>query len=401
VIEHLDKLAERAASLLGRRLGDRLTLDTPVLLKDAERSLVLRYRVRSAVSPIASVIVKQLRDEGVVGFTDWASLEFLSEIPEAKGLAPGFLGGDVADPLFLMEDLGDCRSLEQLLNEGDREAAGRALEELAAQMARLHGVTLSREEQYGAIRRALPGADGLGRQREADRWLASRSRVEEWLDAAGCPAPRGFAACMVRIARTFAEPGPFLCFTHGDPAPTNNHLDAEGRVRLLDFEYGAFRHALYDLTGWNILCPLPPRCVELMSRRFRAELGAECPIVEDDAAYADAWGHLCAFRALAILTWIDPSVLQENRPQVGPDWTARHAVLAAVSRMQSATGGIAALQPVHEAAGGLAKRLSRRWSELTISGEVMPQWPAFAGPPDRVDEPSRSETAPCDKTPSR
>ena len=48
----------------------------------------------------------------------------------------------------------------------------------------------------------------------------------------------------------FGEPGPFLAFTHGDPAPTNNHV-AGDEVRLLDFEYGGFRHALYDITAWS------------------------------------------------------------------------------------------------------------------------------------------------------
>ncbi|MFZ8477448.1 hypothetical protein ACO1MN_14410, partial [Staphylococcus aureus] len=85
--------------------------------------------------------------------------------------------------------------------------------------------------------------------------------------------------------------------THGDPAPTNNLLRGN-TVYLLDFEYAGYRHALYDLSGWNILCPLPKICVDLMSHQLRTVLASTCPEVEDDERYNAAWAEICTYRAM-------------------------------------------------------------------------------------------------------
>ena len=111
-------------------------------------------------------------------------------------------------------------------------------------------------------------------------------------------------------------------FTHGDPAPTNNHV-VGGRVTLLDFEYGGFRHALYDMTGWDTLCPLPGPVVRSMRSAYRAAMAREgsatdlAGVAADDGAFDDAWATMSAYRAVAILGWLGPGVLRENRPWVG------------------------------------------------------------------------------------
>ena len=148
-------------------------------------------------------------------------------------------------------------------------------------------------------------------------------------------------------------------------------------MRLLDFEYGAFRHALYDMTAWNILCPLPRRFLRDMAERFRAELGYFYPAANDEVQYNSAWAALCAFRALAILSWIDPDVLQENRPWVDENWTSRHAVLAAVSRLREATENITEYRAVSDVADRLLATLQREWSELAGSDDVTPKWTAL------------------------
>jgi len=376
----LSQLAEQAGVVLSKRLHQAVTLVEPQLIKDKTRSVIVRCTVKSAGSTAsvpASVIIKQIRDDVALGFSDWASLAFLATVPAAHGLVPHFWGGDAAGRFFIMADLGGSQSLEDILRGNDAPLALATLRTLAIQMAKLHAATLTREPAFEALRNTLPGASGLGRQTEAARWLQNKPKISGWFQAADCALPFDFHPCLQRIAEHYAQPGSFLCFTHGDPAPSNNHV-ADGQVRLVDFEYGGFRHALYDITGWNILCPLPSPCVQMMRHHFQQELALACPAARDQSQYNQAWATMCAFRALAILTWIGPDVLHTNRAWVDEHWTSRHAVLAAMTRLAEASHGIADLEPVYTAANLLTQALRQRWREFENPADIATQWPAFA-----------------------
>jgi hypothetical protein len=364
-----------AAAVARSHLGPGVALADPELLKDASRAVVLRCRVAGAGGTPASLIVKAIRDDEATGYAEWASLAFLSALPAARGLAPRFVGGDVGRCLFLLEDLGAGQTLDDVLTGGTRGEAEAMLGELARQMARLHTATLGCEAEFMRLRAALPGATGHGRAREAESWRAAHGRIVAWFAAAGVPAPAGFDRCLERIAARYAEPGEWLAFSHGDPAPSNNHTDGRS-VRLLDFEYGAFRHALYDITAWDVLCPLPAPAVALMRRAFQETLAGGLGSAGDEARFAEEWALLCAYRALAIATWIDPAALHANRPFVGA-WTARHALLAALGRLHAATAAFDALSPVAEAAERLGRALRGRWTEFG-DREIATEWPALA-----------------------
>lgn len=378
---NLTRIAQNAEQLLRQEFGQTLRLTEPRLLKDKTRSLIVRCTVQAAPADAtlpATVIIKQMNTDIARGFSDWASLAYLATLPAVGGLVPRFLAGDASERFFVMTDLGGSASLEDLLQQSAPEPALAALRALAVTMARLSGATLSGEEGFTAIRSALPGADGLGRQAEAEQWRRKQAKIVDWWAAANCPLPAGFLAGLEQIAAVYAEPEPFLSFSHGDPAPTNNHIGA-GQVNLLDFEYGGFRHALYDITGWNILCPLPRVCVQAMNAVFRQELARTCAAAADQRAYAEAWAALCAFRALALLTWIPPATLAANRPWVDERWTSRHAVYAALARLQAATLDSVTLASVGEAAGRLLKVLRQQWPELADAEDVATEWPALAG----------------------
>jgi hypothetical protein len=311
------------------------------LIREGVRSRV--YRCAAPDAPSGTVVLKEIT-EGLLGFTDWASLQFLSGVPGARDVVPRFVRGDVPGRWFVMEDLGSGGTLDDLLQGTDEGAARGVLRELAWHYARLHAATSGREAELLRIRDSLPGAGEHGRQREAAVWLAGREKVLAWFDALGLTAPEGFGETLERIAGAYAAPGPTLAFTHGDPAPSNNHV-ARGGVWILDFEYGAFRHPLYDLTAWQILCPMPEAVVAEMQARYREGLPTGSPLALDDRAFAEAWATLCAYRAIAMLTWISPRVLEENRPWAG-DWSAREALLCAVIRLGRVTRGQPSLAPV-------------------------------------------------------
>jgi hypothetical protein len=193
--------------------------------------------------------------------------------------------------------------------------------------------------------------------------------------------PTGLDPALQSVSRAFTAPGPWLAFTHGDPAPTNNHV-VGGRVTLLDFEYGGFRHALYDMTGWDTLCPLPEPVVGAMRAAYRASLardggGSElASAAADDAAFDGAWAAMSAYRAVAILGWLGPGVLRENRSWVGA-WTARAALLAVTERLPALLADAAPLAPLCEAAIALAAALRSRGPEFD-GQPIAPRWPALA-----------------------
>lgn len=269
----LAQLVAKAAPIVSVQLGQAVQLGEPVLIKDQTRTLVLRAQVLGAGTR-ASVIIKALRDDAATGFTEWAALAFLAELPAARELVPGFVGGSVAQRIIVLEDLGPGITLHDLLMSSTLSQAEASLGDLARQMARLHLATCGHELRFSQLRQGLPAAEGHGRQREAAAWLASRARVRAWLTATSCATPIGFDAGLELIAADYAEPGPWLSFSHGDPAPSNNHSAGE-RVRLLDFEYGAYRHMFYDISAWNILCPLS--AVAHLRRRARPCHALACP----------------------------------------------------------------------------------------------------------------------------
>jgi hypothetical protein len=370
-----DDLCARVVPLLRRALGETVDLRKLERIKDGCRCEVFRCTVSAPSMGIDSVILKRkkLVPEAERAFTDWASLSFLTHLPGIRGIAPRFYGGDPVAGIYAIEDLGDSQSLEDVLMGRDPAALQKTLRALAIQSARLHAQTMGREEMFMRTCRSLPDTGVPGRRQEAERWLGGRAKLEDWLDALQCPRPTGFQASLERVAGLFAEPGPFLAFTHGDPAPTNNHVAGDD-VRLLDFEFGGFRHALYDLTAWYVLCPLPEGQVEKMTRVYRAELATRCSAAADDTLYREGWSHLCAYRALAILTWLPPDLLVHDRPWAGGRWSGREAVLAAISRLRLATADVAGLAPLSDAAAILGEALRVRWPDL---GDGLPRWPAL------------------------
>lgn len=368
----LDRIAHRLQSVLGVA-GDRpLAIAHPEVVKDTARSRVVRCRVRSVAPAPSSIVIRFIKAEPTRGFTDWASLAFLSSLPDARGLTPGFVVGDPRGRWFAVEDLGPGESLHDILVRGDPGEARRASIALTTSMTRLHTATVARHEAYETARRALPDAQGLGRDQEAETWLGGYAKIVTWFAALGHTPPTDLHACMTRIAEVYRDPDGFLCFTHGDPAPTNNHV-TPGGTRLLDFEYGGYRHALYDITAWNVLCPLPVTWVREMRQLFREELAAVLPAARDEARFAEAWAYLCAYRALAILTWIPPDILDANRPWAD-GWTMREAVLVAMSRLREATDPVSSLRPVSEAAFALDTALRSRWPEHGDADESLPRW---------------------------
>jgi len=371
--EEFHGLAERAAPALRSAIGGGVRVAAVEPLKAWERNRVARLRLEEGSAP-PSVIVKEILADDSLGFTDWASLEYVAAVPGAAGVAPRFLAGDVAARLFVMEDLGGSRSVDDVMREPSRAAAVAALAGLARATAQLHAATArDGDAPWAASRGALPAA-WPGRAAEGAAWSrAAGPALEAWLASLGARAPAGLAGVLRALAESYAEPGPWLAFTHGDPAPSNSHVAADGTVRLLDFEYGAPRHALHDVTAWSVLCPLPADALAAVRAEYRAALGDVLP--SDDASFDAAWATAVAWRAVRMLQWIGPDVLAADAPWV-ERWTRREAALAVTSRLHDETAAVPSLAPLADAAHAIAAALRARFPEYE-GCETIPQWKAF------------------------
>ena len=359
--------------MLRRRFGAESRLLYAAVIRRGPRNLVAWCELRSEGAPPMPLILKQIENEPERGRADWASLLFLNSLPATRELVPTLVAGDAHTGVHALADLGGWRSLDDLLREPDgAEMVEPALAQLGTLYGRLHAATVDQNAVLAAVAAVeVPGAGLADRRAEVERWTDAEVRWREWGRRAGVPLPPGWDDAQRVVAHAYAEPGPFLTFTHGDPAPTNNHIAPDGTLTLLDFEYGGYRHALYDVTAWNVLCPLPLPLVRVVRDAHRAAFLPARPTLRP-GDYAHHWGVLTAFRALAMLAWIGPDVLDADGDWVEP-WTRRAAVLSTLERLAAVAQDAPSLASMSEWGAALHRRLVADWA----IADVLPPWPAL------------------------
>ncbi len=236
------------------------------------------------------------------------------------------LSGYSAPVPRLIEATDDGIVLEAIANVGDYEAAlrsGRAVE-----------ATRALGRAYAALHDVPPAGPPTEQRLEVEH-------LHAWCDAIGVAAPD-----LDWATAAFDAPGPMLAFSHGDPAPSNTMMRADGEVVLVDFEYAGARHRGYDLAGWHVLCPLAPRCSTRCTRATDAR-----------SRISDA---LIVWRAVQVVGMNRTELIDADR-DFAPDWPARASLLTALRRGGAHEPG---LLPLHDA-------LARRWPE---SADRLPAW---------------------------
>lgn len=342
-----------------------MLLTAPELLKQETRSVVVRTQVRGG--PVPSVILKHFRDDEVCGLDDWAGAAFLTR--RGLELGPRLLAGDLAARLFVLEDLGRGPTLEELLKGKDARAASGGVLATARLTGQLHARTLRQQAEYELVRQALPPRQERVRVENARFLLEHEERLSRWLEAVGVEAAPGTHEDLEVLARTLADPGPFLAFTHGDLAPSNV-LFPPGGPRLLDFEYAGMRHALYDALLWLITVPLPDELISRADITYRIALSAQCEAAQVDSQWARARATVALARVVNLFQWVPPRALEEER-EWAPGLSERGALLRHLER------GRALLKPINDFPGlartleSLEARLRERWTVAPFT------WPAF------------------------
>ncbi|QRK12120.1 phosphotransferase [Archangium violaceum] len=342
-----------------------MLLGSPELLKTGTRSVVVRAQVRGG--PVPGIILKHFRDEPVCGFDDWAGAEFLTR--RAPELGPRFLAGDVDARLFVQEDLGHGRSLEELLRGEDERAAAGGVLATARLVGQLHARTMGLKSEYELIRQALPPRHQRVRVENARFLLEHEGRLLRWLSAVEAEAAPGTREDLETVARALADPGPFLAFTHGDLAP-GNVLFTPGGPRLLDFEYAGMRHAMYDALMWLVTVPFPDELVSRADITYRIALSSQCEAAQVDSQWARARATVALARTVNLFQWLPPRVLEEDR-EWAPGLSERAALLHHLARCRALLAPADGFPGLARTLRTLESRLSERW---TVPPFV---WPAL------------------------
>ena len=264
--KHQDEFAPILASAqrqVSKTLGRDVCLgDVERLSEDDRRNLLLRSRDLSGGSPASFIIKKVVVDAYDPGdaaswdtrrfFSDWVGAEFLSTILDARR-SPRFYGGDDSMGFFILEDLGEHRSLVEPLLEEDAASAERALLNFSACLGALHAGTIGQSAKFEGLLRAI--SPQVGTLAHVSTGLGERvTELQSCLDGLGVPAGVGFTEELDAIVAAIESRGPFFSYIHGDPCPDNVFWNGE-ELRLIDFEFGGFGHALMDAAYGRMLFP--------------------------------------------------------------------------------------------------------------------------------------------------
>lgn len=397
------ELVSKAAALLATELGRPVSLSAPRALSDQHP--VLRCRVEGA-DALRSLIVKRVTrtDFNAPGSApgisqrfrnEWACLDFLRTLELAEPVGPRLLAASREESLLVIEDLGAGETLLDRLRGTDGDAARAGLVGLGTALGRMQAAAAARERDFRAIQAALDTASPL-----SDSTIDQRDRRERFhdvFDTLGLAPATGFWRELEAVETAVHEDSTFRSFLHADAGPHNVLCPdpASGRVRLLDFEFGDYRHGLLDVVSARLGFPhtgqvwsVPAADADALEAAYRAEVADALPAAQDDAAFEAALVDACAHWSLGRWSgyWtgyfkerMDPQARTEGDGSADePAAAARRARQRA--RILTQHEGFLALadrtgrRPAITASlRGFLERLRERWPEL----EVMPVYAAL------------------------
>lgn len=174
----------------------------------------------------------------------------------------------------------------------------------------------------------------------------------------------------------------FLVYLRGDGCPDNVFATASG-LRLIDFEFGHYGHALLDACYPRMTMPtcwcagtLPSDTVASFERVYRRELARTCEAARDDGQFEKALVSACAFWLLTTLGWHLERVLEVDLEEAWGLTTLRPRILSQLERFLELTRTPAHLPSLTEAFKRLAEVLAHRWP----GAQPAEAYPAFPKP---------------------
>jgi|GEM_PF-1494507 len=306
-------LIQLAQRLLTESTGRPIKLNKPEKLNS--QHIVLRCQLDSPPPDIPpSVVLKQVTttqfnnpdgpaDESHRFLNEWASLDFLSNLPGEAHYGPRLLASSRADSLIIIEDFGEHQSMQDLLLGSDGDAAKKGMEAIGRFLGQMQAATYDRGDEFAAVQSrqnaASPHSDSTKDVREQSEVLRDCFAALQITPAAG------FWEALENLERSVHSPGPFHTFIHADAGP-HNFLYIDGTVQLLDYEFGAFGYGLLDVVSARLGFPhtskvqsVPLEVAGQLERAYQGELAHIIPQITDNALFEQEIVGACAHWALS------------------------------------------------------------------------------------------------------
>ncbi|MGH9752671.1 MAG: phosphotransferase family protein [Blastocatellia bacterium] len=372
--------------LLSERFEGKVRLGVAEEIRSGGRSKVNRFPVLEGPQCAPkSVIVKQAvaigreiynpdLPEGPAWrlFNEWAGLRFLTGTSDGASPTPRFYAGDRDHGLFALEDLGAGKRLDQVLLGNDPDAAETMLVVFAATLGRMHSLTVGKQAEFESIRGSL-GPRKSNAPDDGGKRLATLLR--NMGQVVGVEPALGIDEELSVVMKNQAEPGPFLAYLHRDPCPDNCLITDDG-LKLIDFEFGGYGHALQDGIYGRIYFPtcwcvnrLPEHIPLRMEAAYRAELIKGCPEAVDDERFYRAVVEACA--ACVINSHNALALLGDRRWGIS---TMRQRALLRFDIFWKMTEEYGHLKSVGATVRTIANKLRAQWP---AEADAMLYYPAF------------------------
>jgi hypothetical protein len=357
-------LWEREPGLLVHLLSD--AFGVTVAIRHVERlapwfvSRVYLADQGSSVPP--SVIVKwsrehpsDIRTDPTQVLTERASLEFLAELD--LHVAPRLLAADDDAGILVLEDLAPRVSLYELLRTGDHKAP-LGLQTFARTMGELHAATAGRADAYYDRRESLGPVDPSYHRRRivGESWTWTLPR----LDAFGVHLSVSAEAEMALVRDILLEPGSFIAFSNGDSGANNFFVDgSDGRI--IDWEFGGYRHALIDAACLYVPGPIWMSVADPTASGiddiYREALTGGVSSATDDDVFAPGMAAACVAMAIERL---------ERLPKLDARPAGHESRAQMVSTLEAAARAAEHLRSFPHLTGwayAAASMLRRRWPD--------------------------------------
>ncbi len=245
--------------------------------------------------------------------------------------------------------------------------------DLAKALGRLHTLTIGKRPKFDRIRDSLGPREEDPNPEQAVQH--QKQKLHEFSTSLGLTVSSHVAEEWKCLEDFLDVNGPFQAYSHHDPCP-DNCLWVDQEVKLLDFEFGGFRHALLDGVYGRIHFPtcwcvnqLPEDIFTRMEQVYRNELIKGCPEARDDETFNRTVVEACAWQLLDTLF---VGVLEEDG-----EWgisTHRQRVLVRLDRFSEIAESHGHLRALGTMARDLSNALREKWPK---DADEMPVYPAF------------------------
>ena len=382
-----------AEKVMAERLGGKVKLGAITKRDKRYRSLMLWCPVLEAPGGTAErVIIKGITaDEGKPYdpndaqpyspvtrlYNEWAGAQFLEGLGLTPPLSPRFYGGDHPLGFVVLEDLGEGACLADKLQGDDPAQAESFLLAYATTLGRMHAATTRKETAFATLRDGLSPRKEQEKSRLGDWYTNELAQFRAVCETLQVKLPIGFDADITTIVEAIENPGPFLAFTPGDSCPDNHRVLSDG-MRLFDFEWCEYRHALIDMVYLRVPFPtcwcvnrLPDGLVDTLEAAYRTELVLGCPEAAEEGIFYKALVALCGYWTVRTIGWSLAGALEKDN-----DWgisSIRNRALLRLDTFLGASDQFGHLPALAGTAYDLVTKLRSLWPSET----EMPLYPTF------------------------